>query len=635
MSDRLDFYFRQRVTEAELDLAFEWLEQADRHLAADIGIHGVIAGAVPAPHSPVPDLTVELTAPAKAYDRLGQRSFFGTGQTVDCGVDHTGIPTDVPDADQERWLAIFLRFDRLLSEPRNDGNSQQIFFRRDESFELLVRQAPPGPQGAAPKVPLEPDELLLCDVRRRPGQTQILEPDIDVSRRQAFVFARAEAVEIASSLWNILSPAVPTVQAALDEVDAELTDHFEGTARRHPASHIDYVPHGFVASDTVQAAIDEVVDDLSSAEDGNAGATRIGADAVPGTPHALPATNVDTQLSQLLTWLNEHLAQAAGAHHASAIAAAPHHYLDSTSVQAQLQELASDLASQTAESAGASRIGAAAVSGTPHDLPAGSLAAQLSQLLAALNTHSNAADNAHPATAISIADPGDKLAANHVEAALTEVADAFDDDHYRANEPHAGQHRAIHQPVLADTGRVLLWDAQGVGAPQARLRVYADSDSIWFTLNAAWNGAAWVRDESEYHAAGFRFSRFEFEFLQQDALDAPFVTWSRIWRLPMNGESNSALSTVGTIREQGRLGMEGTNTHSAARTMALGGAVTFRSRFPATPSSITLAPNITSNGWQGTPTVYFPDRDGFGFYAYQNAAAGSTIWWFGKYDAIA
>ena len=33
MSDRLDFFFRQRVTEAELDLAFAQLEQADRDLA--------------------------------------------------------------------------------------------------------------------------------------------------------------------------------------------------------------------------------------------------------------------------------------------------------------------------------------------------------------------------------------------------------------------------------------------------------------------------------------------------------------------------------------------------------------------------------------------------------------------------
>ena len=93
MADRCDYYFRQKVREAELDLGFELLEKADRDLAADIGLLGIVSGAVPAPHTPVADLTVDLNGPARAYDRLGQRIFFGTDQTVNCSVDHTGIPT--------------------------------------------------------------------------------------------------------------------------------------------------------------------------------------------------------------------------------------------------------------------------------------------------------------------------------------------------------------------------------------------------------------------------------------------------------------------------------------------------------------------------------------------------------------
>src|SRR5690606_17204558 len=124
MADRVDFYFRQRVTEAELDLAFALLEKADRALAADLNIYGIVSGAVPAPHSPVPDLTVDLTAPARAYDNLGQRMFFGTGQTVDCAVDLVGIPTDVTTVGNERWLGIFLRFKRQLSDPRTDRSEE-------------------------------------------------------------------------------------------------------------------------------------------------------------------------------------------------------------------------------------------------------------------------------------------------------------------------------------------------------------------------------------------------------------------------------------------------------------------------------------------------------------------------------
>jgi hypothetical protein len=312
MADRLDYFFRQRVTEAELDLAFELLEKADHNLAADLGIYGIISGAEPLPHSPVADLTIDLTAPGRAYDHIGQRIAFGTGQRVDCAVDFSGIPTEITVSGKERWLGIFLKFDRLLSDPRTDGNSQQVYFRRDESFEILVRQGPEGDIGAASKVALQEDELLICDVLRQHGQTQIFASNIDSARRQAFIFATGDAVQIASDLWSVISPAVETIQSALNSADAILAGHLNGTAHRHSAAHIDSTPHGFVSASNVQAAIDELVDDLSSSSTGSAGASRVGADAVPGTPNALPAGNIDGQLSLLLGWLNGHLGAAAG-----------------------------------------------------------------------------------------------------------------------------------------------------------------------------------------------------------------------------------------------------------------------------------------------------------------------------------
>jgi len=90
----------------------------------------------------------------------------------------------------ERWLGVFLRFDRLLSDERTDGNSQRVFFRRDESFAIIVRQAPEAAEGSASRVSLVEDELLVCDVRRRAGQTQIAAVDIDTARRQSFLRGR-------------------------------------------------------------------------------------------------------------------------------------------------------------------------------------------------------------------------------------------------------------------------------------------------------------------------------------------------------------------------------------------------------------------------------------------------------------
>lgn len=73
MADRTDVYLRQRVTEAELDVALELLEKADRALAADVGIYGLISGTEPTPHAPVLDLTTDFFR-----TRLGQRYYEST-----------------------------------------------------------------------------------------------------------------------------------------------------------------------------------------------------------------------------------------------------------------------------------------------------------------------------------------------------------------------------------------------------------------------------------------------------------------------------------------------------------------------------------------------------------------------------
>ena len=72
----------------------------------------------------------------------------------------------------------------------------------------------------------------------------------------------------------------------------------------------------------------------------------------------------------------------------------------------------------------------------------------------------------------------------NVETALAEVLDAYEGDHFRGNEASPGQHKAIRQPNLGGT-KALLWDSRGNGEIGARLRVYADSENIWFTLPPA------------------------------------------------------------------------------------------------------------------------------------------------------
>ena len=552
---------------------------------------------------------------------------------MDCAVDLVGIPTDVATVGNERWLGIFLRFKRQLSEPRTDGNSQQVFFRRDESFELVVRQAPEGAIGVAPKPALQADELLLCDVRRRPGQTQILVADLDTSRRQAFIFAQGTSVAVTTGTWSILQPLAATVQAALDEADAELRDHFTAVARRHAATAIDYAPHGFVGAGNVQAAVDELIDDLATGAVGSSGATRVGVDAAAGAPNALPAGSVKSQLAQLLGFLNTHVSAPTGAHNAAAIAATPHNNVAGTNVQSQLQEIVTDLVATGAASPGAGLVGVDAIAGAPTAIAAGTLRAALVTLLSGLNGHVNQASGAHAASAVSVADSGNNLNAANVETALAEILDALEGDHFKGNEANAGQHRSIRIPPLGGT-KALILDSNAAGTSATRLRIYADTDQVWFTFNASWDGTQWVRDASGTYCGGLRLARYFVEFIHEDSFAATFTTWTRTWRLPMSNTVNSAFEMTGTVRETGRLGMEFTNPYNATRTVAGGGGVTFRNRFPAAPSSITLSVN-SSGGFTGTPSTAYADRDGFGFWSYQSLAAAATAYWFGSYTAVA
>jgi hypothetical protein len=384
MSSRLDYYFRQRVSEAELDLGFELLEQADRALTSDIGLVGVVSGGVPTPHQPVADLTIDLTGPARAYDKLGQRIFMATGSRVDLARDADGVPTAVTAAGEERWLGVFLAFDRLLSDPRLDGNSREVFFRRDEAYRLFVRQGEAAPAGRAVRVALEDDALLLCDVHLVEGQTQIPNASIDTSRRQAFVFAKGSLVGVEPGAWTALRPAAPTVQAAFDATDQLISRHTLGQALRHTGAHIDYVPKAFLREKTLGGALDELVAALVA----NTGATRIGMAGVAGSPNELTDGTVRTAIEQLLLALNEH--QVSGeAHPAAAILANPNTLLRTTNVQAQLEEIIQALAAST----GWDLIGTSGAGGVPTSLPGGPLSGVVRGIVDALNRHVGSSDH--------------------------------------------------------------------------------------------------------------------------------------------------------------------------------------------------------------------------------------------------
>ncbi len=214
MADRLDYFFRQLLTEAELDEGFDKMEAADQKIMTDQILTGIFIGGEVVEHFPAPDLTVDLAGPMNAYDQLGRRLFFSVLQVLDMSVDELAASTAVGTPGNEKILTIFVQFDRNLSDPRLDGNNNTVFFQRAESFKLNVVQSAEAAIGFAVLPAPRVDQLILADVTIVNAQTTILDADIDSDRR-------ADAFNLTGAPTAIRTGRVKTaLQLMLDLINA-------------------------------------------------------------------------------------------------------------------------------------------------------------------------------------------------------------------------------------------------------------------------------------------------------------------------------------------------------------------------------------------------------------------------------
>lgn len=298
MADRRDYYYRQTVTEAELDAGFEGLEQADRAVSVDHGLVGVVEGMGVSEKSGTPDLSVDVQGPGTAYSKAGERIGFSSTQNVDVSVDDGASSTAVGVVGNEKWISVFVEFDRVLSDPRIDGLSATVFFQRDESFVFSVVQGAEAVIGAATRPAIDAGKILLADVRRVFGDTQIFNAEIYTNRREDAYSYLGGTVEIIDG----------TAHDAIDSLLTALNQHLDGAANKHPAADIDYGGGGAWAdgttnpATTVEAQLDKIISDLATLA---GGANRIGLSALDnwhdGT--AQPATTVGARLAAMVTAL--------------------------------------------------------------------------------------------------------------------------------------------------------------------------------------------------------------------------------------------------------------------------------------------------------------------------------------------
>ena len=225
--DRSDFYFLQLLTQGELEGEFDNAELADQNIVADLGLVGVVQSLTVTEHNPTADLTVDVSS-GTAHDPNGQRIRVPSLQVVDMSVDYLSQSTAVTGGGNTNILALFLFFDRVLSDPRIDGNSQTVYFQRDESFDFKIVQSG---ESVSPSPPtLESDKTLLADIALSFGTTQIIDAIISTFRREDAFKLSAGAISVETGTPEESDQAILT----------ELNNHVTGVANIHPATSIDY-----------------------------------------------------------------------------------------------------------------------------------------------------------------------------------------------------------------------------------------------------------------------------------------------------------------------------------------------------------------------------------------------------------
>lgn len=279
--NRLDYYFRELLTEGELDLGFDYVQdiiESQVHKDA-MALQGMVTGGVVAPKAPA-SLFVQISGSGHGYTPEGKQLTWTPGEDLSCIVDELSVPTAVITPGNTKWLTVFVRFKEDLQDPRIDGNGFTVYFKRLASHEFYIAQ---GAEGLTPiRPPLRDDSLVLADILISFGQTQIQAGDLYVNRREDYI--RAEQTPRSLVYGNI--------RPALTSLLTYYNNHVRnGSADRHNALDLDFSGYSFVGAGNIDAAWKEMLDDLAATTD-PPGASYLGIDAYSQTPSGGTALSI-------------------------------------------------------------------------------------------------------------------------------------------------------------------------------------------------------------------------------------------------------------------------------------------------------------------------------------------------------
>lgn len=589
MSGRLNYFFKQKVTEAELDLGFSLLEQADRALTVDNLLVGVTTAGTVSQKAGTPNISVDVAA-GTVYDKLGQRIAWGATQNINLAVDENNVSTTVTINGQFKKLGLFAKFKRNLTDPRTDGNSNTVYFNEAESFEFIVRQSA---QSASPSpVALDATYILLADITRSFNQTQIFNADISTSRREDAIVATAGAFTVRAG----------TPRGGVQGLLTELNNHVTGVGGIHPATAISFNNAGIVwhnsealTSATVQAMLQEIVDDLRVATP-TSGAHRVGFEGANATWRdgtSLVNSSIQTAIDTIITTL----AATAGVPGAKKVGFEPSQstWLDGqtiidTSIQDAIDSIPDFLAVNTGFFPGALKIGARASSGS--ELATGSVDSQLQELAT---------------------EWGRLVRANTWTAAQT-------------FNGASGDTNAALITTAAATDFKLLWS---IACGTLTVRFYSTSSEIFvITRNAYWTGTQWNRDTA-LNSARWDFG---FQFQTKYHPTASAVPWNdNAWESTMTYALDTGEVTGdGLVEQRSYVGTEGYSNGSSN----IGGATNYRRKFASTPASVTYTGPLTDDNITGGPFTVSSSGSVYGHGFFVQVGAAGQAYWFGRSNSI-
>lgn len=341
--DRRDFYYRQVVSASDMDEAFDFCEAADRAIAEDHALVGVLSGLTVTEQSPVA-LGVQVST-GLAYDKNGKKLYESEAQTeVDCSVDEYGVPTTVSTGGNEKWISIFARYTERLTTPAIDGNSQEVYTKIYEDMEFFVRQATEQVSGTDTKVALIEDAILLADIQLVNGQTTIVNAGINLTRREDWLR------KIGS---NLGTQAFGTAKGWLDYLFDEVDGIATGSGIGHTQTNdwFDSVVLGTLGAITVNDVSDgleAIVADLAVYGAANGGAELVGAKNYSSTYVSWSSGSIQEALEAVAAATNGHISGGAPAHATAAIEGTlisvnTGHDIAADDLEAQLQDIGTAL----------------------------------------------------------------------------------------------------------------------------------------------------------------------------------------------------------------------------------------------------------------------------------------------------